>query len=333
MRRREKPKRQHEDVSHLPPRAEPNPGLAPVDLALEPRRRLEPRLRHRRFPQRPHEPLHRVVAAAVPPAARAPGTGPAPRSRPTTPGAAGTQSARSVKCPTAPPAGTASTPSAPGSAAPSSGPGPAREQSPESTRPYPPDDGSPPTAPVRPSRPPRASAARERSRAHAQQIADGSSSAMVESTTGAVAVGGWGQLFPAAFARSRCLTPRRGSVSSRRSSVGSRAGAPPVGSGGSSGAFALGLSPAPVGTFPAPASSNPACRFPALGFPVAFVSRVMRPFKPGALSANRRLGIRRTARAAHITSAYSTSSSRTPVARAVASGVAVPSSRPSPSRD
>ena len=139
-----------------------------------------------------------------------------------------------------------------------------------------------------------------------------------------------GLLFPAAFVGCRCLTPRRGSVSSRRSSVGSRAGAPPVGSGGSSGAFAPGLSPAPVGTFPAPASSNPACRFPALGFPVAFVSRVMRPFKPGALSANRRLGIRRTARAAHITSAYSTSSSRTPLARAVASSVAVPSSRPSP---
>ena len=118
-----------------------------------------------------------------------------------------------------------------------------------------------------------------------------------------------------------------------RSPVGSRAGALSVGSGGSSGAFAPGLSPAPVGTFPAPASSNPACRFPALGFPVAFVSRVMWPFKPGALSADRRPGIRRTARVGHIASAYSTSSSRTPVARAVASGVAVPSSRPSPSRD
>ena len=31
------------------------------------------------------------------------------------------------------------------------------------------------------------------------------------------------------FRQGRCLTPRRGSVSSRRSSVGSRAGAPPVG--------------------------------------------------------------------------------------------------------
>ena len=154
----------------------------------------------------------------------------------------------------------------------------------------------------------------------------------VESTTGAVAVGA-GEAVPGGFRPCRCLTPRHDSVSSRRSSVGSRAGAPPVGSGGSSGAFAPGLSPAPVGAFPAPASSNPACRFPALGFPVAFVSRVMRPFKPGALSADRRPGIRRTARAGHIASAYSTSSSRTPVARAVASSVAVPSSRPSPSRD
>ena len=53
-------------------------------------------------------------------------------------------------------------------------------------------------------------------------------------------------------------------VSSPRSPVGSGAGVPPVGSGGCSVAFAPGLSPAPVGTFPAPASSNSACRFPAL---------------------------------------------------------------------
>jgi hypothetical protein len=48
----------------------------------------------------------------------------------------------------------------------------------------------------------------------------------------------------------------------------------------------LGLSVAPrflwecltsriVSQFPVPASSNPACRFPALGFPVCFLSRVM----------------------------------------------------------
>src|SRR6516165_12097962 len=37
--------------------------------------------------------------------------------------------------------------------------------------------------------------------------------------------------------------------------------------------------------FPAPASSNPACRFPALGFPVCFTSRVMWPIHADWLSA------------------------------------------------
>ncbi|HZB99994.1 MAG TPA: hypothetical protein VE844_01075, partial [Gammaproteobacteria bacterium] len=41
--------------------------------------------------------------------------------------------------------------------------------------------------------------------------------------------------------------------------------------------FSMGLSPAPVITFPAPATSNPACRFPALGFPADFTPRVMGP--------------------------------------------------------
>ncbi len=50
--------------------------------------------------------------------------------------------------------------------------------------------------------------------------------------------------------------------------VESGAGAPAVGSGGSSGAFATGLSPAPLATFPVPRSPNPACRFPAPGSPV-----------------------------------------------------------------
>ena len=44
------------------------------------------------------------------------------------------------------------------------------------------------------------------------------------------------------------------SVKDERSAVGSQ-----VGSGGSSAAFASGLSPAPMVTSPAPASSNPAC--------------------------------------------------------------------------
>ena len=67
--------------------------------------------------------------------------------------------------------------------------------------------------------------------------------------------------------RSRCpdasepgSTPRHG--------VESRAGAPVVGSGGGSVAFATGLSPAPVTAFPVPRSPNPACGFPAPGSPV-----------------------------------------------------------------
>ena len=46
--------------------------------------------------------------------------------------------------------------------------------------------------------------------------------------------------------------------------------------------------PAGGDTFPAPPSSNPACRFPALGFPVAFLSRFMRPFMPGGVALLRR---------------------------------------------
>ena len=38
-------------------------------------------------------------------------------------------------------------------------------------------------------------------------------------------------------------------------------------------------------TFPVPATSNRAGGFPALGFPVCFAPRVMRPIMPGALSA------------------------------------------------
>ena len=50
--------------------------------------------------------------------------------------------------------------------------------------------------------------------------------------------------------------------------VESGTGAPAVGSGGCSVAFALGLSPAPTAAFSVPRSTNPACRFPALGSPV-----------------------------------------------------------------
>jgi hypothetical protein len=40
-----------------------------------------------------------------------------------------------------------------------------------------------------------------------------------------------------------------------------------------------------VNPVPVPATSNPACEFLALGFPVHFVPRVMRPIVPGQLSA------------------------------------------------
>ena len=50
--------------------------------------------------------------------------------------------------------------------------------------------------------------------------------------------------------------------------VESGAGAPVLGSGGWSIAFALGLSPAPITAFPGPRSSNRTCRFPASGFPM-----------------------------------------------------------------
>ena len=48
------------------------------------------------------------------------------------------------------------------------------------------------------------------------------------------------------------------------SQVGSRTGARTLGSGGCSTAFAVVLNPAAIVTFPAPASSNAACGFPAL---------------------------------------------------------------------
>ena len=114
-------------------------------------------------------------------------------------------------------------------------------------------------------------------------------------------------------------------------SVGSGTGAPMLGSGGCPIAFALDLSPAPVTTFPAPASSNRTSGFPASGFPVAFIPRFMGPNEPGALSAaDSEPGTVRTARADHRATAYSTSSSHIPDVRAVASGVAVSSSRPNP---
>jgi len=75
----------------------------------------------------------------------------------------------------------------------------------------------------------------------------------------------------------------RGAADLPRRQVGSRAGARTLGSGGFSTPFVVGLSPAPIATFPAPAASNPACGFSclwqtgALGCPVGFSPRVMRP--------------------------------------------------------
>lgn len=66
--------------------------------------------------------------------------------------------------------------------------------------------------------------------------------------------------------------------------VGSRTGARTLGSGGGSTAFAVGLSPAAMATFPAPASSNAAGRFPALRSPVCFMSTFTGPIMLGTLS-------------------------------------------------
>jgi len=69
------------------------------------------------------------------------------------------------------------------------------------------------------------------------------------------------------------------------SQVGSRAGGRRLGAGGDSIAFALDRSPATMVSFPTPATSNAACGFPALRFPVCFMPRVMGPIALGALSA------------------------------------------------
>jgi hypothetical protein len=61
--------------------------------------------------------------------------------------------------------------------------------------------------------------------------------------------------------------------------VGSRTGAPTLGSGGYSTAFAVALSPAAIITFPAPAASNVACEFLALRSPVRFVPWFMGPMR------------------------------------------------------
>jgi hypothetical protein len=90
--------------------------------------------------------------------------------------------------------------------------------------------------------------------------------------------------------RVRPLAPRGNRMTitfSRHLVVGSRTGAPTLGSGGNSTAFAVALSPAAIITFPAPATSNVACGSPALRSPVCFAPRLMRPILPRGLSADR----------------------------------------------
>ena len=89
-------------------------------------------------------------------------------------------------------------------------------------------------------------------------------------------------------------------------------------------------------TFPAPASSNAACGFPALRFPACFTSRVMRPIASGALSQQPPAtgpGSHRTVRASHAASSYSTSSNQIPGVSWRASYAAVSSSPPSCEHD
>src|SRR5450759_523704 len=70
--------------------------------------------------------------------------------------------------------------------------------------------------------------------------------------------------------------------------IGSRTGAPTVGSGECSNAFAVALSPAAIITFPAPAASNVACEFLALRSPVCFGPWLMGPIRPSWLSAEQK---------------------------------------------
>src|SRR5665213_635230 len=73
----------------------------------------------------------------------------------------------------------------------------------------------------------------------------------------------------------RAVSPTGGHDPDLPFAVGSRTGAPTLGSGGCSTAFAVALSPAAMVTFPAPAASNVACEFLALRSPVRFVPKLM----------------------------------------------------------
>ena len=82
--------------------------------------------------------------------------------------------------------------------------------------------------------------------------------------------------------RALALTPAGLSPAERASlcwtHVGSRTGAPTVGSGGKSNHFRVGPQSGSHNHVSSP--SNAACGFPALRFPACFTSRVMRPIQP-----------------------------------------------------
>ena len=87
-----------------------------------------------------------------------------------------------------------------------------------------------------------------------------------------------------------------------------------------------------VNWFPAPAASNPSCRFPAMGLPACFRSRVMRPTRLAGLSVMTRVdeaGSQGKDPASRTATSDSTVASRDPIAPGRASDVAESSSLPS----
>ena len=130
------------------------------------------------------------------------------------------------------------------------------------------------------------------------------------------------------------LIPETDYVTSRAELVGSRTGAILR-------RFSLSVAPRflwecltsrTVSWFPAPATSNPSCRFPAMGLPVCFRSRVMWPTRLAGLSAVTMVdeaGNRCRVPASHRATSYSTSSNRDLVAPGHASDGPEPSFLPS----
>ena len=87
-----------------------------------------------------------------------------------------------------------------------------------------------------------------------------------------------------------------------------------------------------VSWFPAPAASNPSCRFPAMGLPACFRSRVMRPTRLAGLSVVTMVdeaGNHCRVPASRTATSYSTFASRILIAPGHASDVPESSSLPS----